>query len=683
MFRLVSRLQQGPPSLKVSRIGRCWESSARFGLNQAASDKILTVSLVGRPNTGKSTLFNRLTKNKRAIVSNIPGTTRDRAEGRGFLGGVPLKIIDTGGLDNRGAFIDDVVHQVDRALVQSDVILFLLDSRTGITSTDRKFAGWIRERVAHLQEERAQRYSTFPTKIILIANKAEGAHQSDYVIDVVSDSYSLGFGEPMLISASHGDGMGDLAQSLLNCARESGCDDGELSESYNGKRKERQILREVRRNYPELLTKDVLENLKDNVNHGDVESPDLSISSKETLSIDDEIASMKTDETMSIPKPKTIEIAIMGKPNVGKSTLLNALVGEDRVITGPTPGLTRDSIYVEWNFSNRPFRLVDTAGLTHLRPSEQLLTGVKERQHMTLVDALGKDAANQKISLPGIRDVDIEEDPSQFSAQIAEFALMSALQSLKFANVVMLVVEASQGKFSKIDLQLARKCLEEGRGLFIAANKVDTLQSQGMSLTQYENQVKEHTSELFREFGKVPVVACSGTTGRSLDRLLRTAIKVHDSWDKRISTGLLNAWLREVSVTAPKARVGDKQLKVKYITQVKSRPPTFSLFCNAEELPSFYERYLRAKIQEEFQLEGVPIRFVVKKSEGNDVKVHLLKQGKHTRRGAGRGESKGKLGKNGKRNTRSVEYYANNGKSNVEERRRRDTRLRKKRNTSR
>lgn len=635
-----------------------WESTKQGFqglLPNSSSQKILTVSLVGRPNTGKSTLFNRLTKSNKAIVSNIPGTTRDRAEGKGYVAGVPIKVYDTGGLDDRGQFIGDVVNQVGRAIAQSDLILFLLDARTGVTATDRKFATWVRETMAAVKQERLERYSPHPTKILLVANKTEGAHSSDFVVEVVSDSFGLGFGEPLLISAIHGDGMGDLGLEVLKLAREYNYDDGETQ--------------------PHLMQ------TMPNIAADPQGSSGLASATAVEDSQDDSIDSFMEDQPEShIPVFKPIELAIMGKPNVGKSTLLNAFIGEDRVITGATPGLTRDSIQVEWTFEHRPFRLIDTAGLTRLRPSEALLAGVKEQQHLTLVDALGRDAANQKITLPGSQEVDIEEDPSQFSAQIAEYALLSALQTLKFTNVVMLVVEATQGQFSKVDLQLARKCLDEGRGLFIAANKVDLLLKQGMTLTQYEKQVKEHAAEYFREFGSIPVVACSGLDNRSLPRLLRTATRVHDSWDRRISTGLLNAWLREVNVTAPKARVGDKQLKVKYITQVKSRPPTFTLFCNADELPTFFERYLRSKIQDEFKLEGVPIRFVVKKSEGNEVKKHLLKQGKHSRRGTGLGEAKGKLGPEGKKNRRTVDFYAKHkSRSDVEQRRRRDTRLRKKR----
>lgn len=592
--------------------------------------KILTVSLVGRPNTGKSTLFNRMTGSKKAIVSNIPGTTRDRTESIGYLSGLPLRVIDTGGLDDRGALIDDVVKQVAAALVKSDVILFMLDSRTGITSTDRSFASWVRETTQKLQSDR-ELLGLNPTKVILVANKTEGGHLSNYVMDIVSDSYSLGLGDPLLISASQGDGIGDLTLALLEIARQNGCEEG--GEELLDSRSRRRLLQHTKE-HPDVY---VDEEVKHSLNSANV--------------IDDLM-----DTSIDAPVSRTIQLAIMGKPNVGKSTLLNALVGEERVITGPTAGLTRDSITVDWSFQGRSFRLVDTAGLTRVRTQDSLLRGITDQKHQTLANSLGKAAAQRNITLPGIQQMDIEADPSQFSTQIAEMALQSALQTLKFANVVMLVVEAQQGQFSKVDLQLARKCLQEGRGVFIAANKVDVLLEKGdVSITQYEKQVRDHTAEYFREFGEVPVVACSGLDSRGLQRLLRTAAQVHDAWDRRISTGTLNSWLREASVTAPSAKVGDKLLKIKYVTQIKSRPPTFKLFCNATELPPFFERYFRHKIQHDFDLKGVPVRFVVTKSEGKEVKKHLLKHGKHSRRGTGRGEAKGKYGAAGKkRRTKKV-----------------------------
>jgi GTPase len=357
----------------------------------------------------------------------------------------------------------------------------------------------------------------------------------------------------------------------------------------------------------------------------------------------------------------------------GKSTLLNSLLGEQRVIAGPTAGLTRDSIAVEWMFRDRTFRLVDTAGLTRLQTNKDLLAGIKEQRKVAMIEKVGRDV-NVKIVLPGIQTLDPEQDPSQWSAQISEYALLSALNACKLSQVVMLVVESDQGKFSKVDLQLARHCLNEGRGVFIAANKCDLLSDKGVSIAEFEKQVSEHTAEYFREFGDIPVVVCSGENNKNLRRLLNTAIEVHDSWSRRISTWVLNKWLKELMVTAPTARAGDKAVHIKYVTQVKARPPTFALFSNVTELPVFLERFLRSRLQQEFRLKGVPIRFIVKKSEGNEVKKHLLKQGKHTRRGTGLGEAKGRVGPK-RDETRSLRKVVDN----TDERRRRDTRLSRKR----
>jgi GTPase len=611
--------------------------------SMSKKNNVLAVTVVGRPNTGKSTLFNRLTKTKKAIVSNVPGTTRDRTEGFGTLIGLPLRVIDTGGFDNRGSIIHQVIKQVEFALVQSDVILFLLDSRSGVTGVDRDFAKWLRESLGKLKEQRSK-YSSYPTKVIVLANKTEGANLSDAVMDTISDAYRLGFGEPLLISASHGDGMGDLGLSLIEIARKYGLDDGELEVEKMQREAIQLSMQSLEQGESETSSK--LQQLKQQLqptpnsiaNNGSIATDlDPTIIPSSSSSTNDE-----NPETQS----RTIQLAIMGKPNVGKSTLLNAMVGEERVITGPTPGLTRDAIHVQWMFQNRPFLLVDTAGLTRLRTDEKLLMGIKESKQLPIHAVLGKALANTSITLPGIQEMKVEEDPSQFSSQISEFALISALNALRFAQVIMIVVEASQGTFSNVDLQLARRCLLEGRGVFIAANKFDTLKTLKISAKEYSQQVKSHTDEYFREFGDVPVVVCSGLHQQNIHSILSTAIQVHDAWEKRISTWILNRWLKELLVTAPTAKHGTKVIKIKYITQAKTRPPTFTLFCNVQELPNYYERYVRSKIQEEFRLTGVPIRFIIKKTEGNRVKKHLLKQGKHTRHGIGRGEKKGKIGPN-------------------------------------
>lgn len=591
-------------------------------------NRVLNVCLVGRPNTGKSTLFNRLTNSRKAIVSNVPGTTRDRREGDGYIAGLPLRVIDTGGLDDRGIVSTSVVKQVEKALVHTDIVLFLLDGRAGVTALDRSFANWIRSTIQSLKLNR-EVVSPHPTQIVLAANKTEGGYMSEFVMNTVADAYSLGFGEPLLISATHGDGMTDLAEVLIDAAKKR----GQLTEAEDHHRRHKQSSRAALDATKPMPIKDS--------EVAAVESIDLSIDVSTDVSTD-ESGNSRQSQTKEERSP-VIQLAIMGRPNVGKSTLLNAMVREERVITGPTPGLTRDAIHVEWTFNGRSFRLVDTAGLTRLQTDKKRLEGVQERKNVSIAETIGKHI-DKSVILPGIHEVDVDEDPSQFSAQISEMALISALNALRFAQVVMIVVEASQGKFSKIDLQLARKCLEEGRGVFIAANKFDIAASKGVTAKEYERQVMEHTDEYFREFGKVPVIVCSGTLGKGVSMLLKTAIAVHDSWDKRISTWVLNNWLKDLLVATPPPRVGEKALKVKYMTQLKTRPPQFALFTNMLAVPQSFERFLRSRLQTDFKLRGVPIRFIVRKAKGNEVKRHLLAQGKHSRRGVGKGESKGRVG---------------------------------------
>ena len=337
---------------------------------------------------------------------------------------------------------------------------------------------------------------------------------------------------------------------------------------------------------------------------------------------------------------------------------------------------------MEWKFRDRNFRLVDTAGLSRVRTDQRLLSREADRKFQTKVDSQGLSSTSRpsnrnrisRVKLPGTENLNPEEDPSQFSTNISEMALISALNALKFAQVVLLVVEGSQGKFSKVDLQLAHKCLEEGRGLVIAANKRDIVKKTSqLTPEQYEEGVTVHCDAFLKEFGNIPVVSCCGTgpDKGGLDRLLKTVINTHDAWSKRISTWVLNKWLKDTLIVHQPPRISGKALSLKYITQVKNRPPAFALFCNAHSLPGFFERFLRNKLQSDFKLEGIPVRFTVKKTRGNVVNRKLLKQGKHTRRGVAKGEG------------RSVRSEARRSYSGImksklrDDRRRRDSRLRK------
>ena len=608
-------------------------------LSTVEPKKILTLAIIGRPNTGKSTLYNRLTSSRMAIVSSVPGTTRDRRQGKGSLAGLPMTIVDTGGLDDRGAVSLQIQDQVEKALLDADVVLFMLDAKTGVTSLDQHFARWLRRRMGPLGEK----------KVVVVANKTEGAHLSSHVMDALDGALRLGLGEPVPISASHGDGMADLAVTLLAMARERGFEDGD------------EMGRKVRGSARSALASatDALPGSPET--DGDAPAKCDAHPANQAITLED----------------RTIQLAVMGRPNVGKSTLINAFLGDDRLITGPTPGLTRDAIHVEWTYSDRNFRLVDTAGLTRLRPDKTLLSAAEEHRRAAVIESSGPSGYSQPgrpVSLPGIDLMNPELDPSQFSFQVSEFALISALNALRFAQVVLLVVDGAQGKFSAVDIQLARKCLEEGRALVIAGNKKDLVLARGVSSNAYEAGIRRHSEEFFREFGDVPIITCSALTGNSTKRLLDTVLEVHDAWSKRVPTWVLNKWIKDVMVTAAPPRAGGKALKLKYMTQIKSRPPTFALFCNADELPGFFERFLRSRLQTDFSLKGVPIRFEVRKTQGAAVQASLLKQGKQTRRGVGHGEGRG-VGPN----KRDLPIQLQRARKMQDVRRRRDTRLRNQR----
>ena len=359
--------------------------------------KRLSIALVGRPNVGKSSLFNRLTGTKSAIVSSVPGTTRDRKVGAGNLVGLPFQVVDTGGLDDRGAVSVSIQEQVQQAMHTADVVLFMLDGKAGVTSLDHHFAKWLRKRTGEAAATGSSNGigSSVGKEILLLVNKTEGAHLSDRVLDTISDALRLGLGEPLPVSATHGDGLADLATTLIRLAAERGCDTGDGAAR-----------------------------------------PVVAHDGPITL------------------EERVVQLAIMGRPNVGKSSMLNAFLGEERVIVGPTPGLTRDAISVEWQFRERLFRLVDTAGLTRIRTDKALLHSPLEAARRTTQDRTGSDKGlalaapaaaskvNRSVELPGIDLMQPDEDPSQFSHQVSEMALISALNALRFAQVVLIVIGA-------------------------------------------------------------------------------------------------------------------------------------------------------------------------------------------------------------------------------------------------
>ncbi|MEQ1651833.1 MAG: ribosome biogenesis GTPase Der [Hyphomicrobium sp.] len=451
------------------------------------------VAIVGRPNVGKSTLFNRLTGSRAALVSDIPGLTRDRREGVADLGGgVEVRLVDTAGLEEApsGSIADRMRKQSEKAIDDADLILFVVDARAGVTPADSGFA-------------RLTRNSGKP--VILVANKAEGHKGTDGFYD----AFSLGFGDPLAISAEHGEGIGDLTAEVASALG---------------------LRLPVRK-------------------RRDRDAP-----------IEDDI------EDAPEEKKKPVRVAIVGRPNAGKSTLVNALLGEDRMITGPEPGLTRDSVPSDIDYKGRPIRLIDTAGLR--------------------------------------RKVRITELAEKLSAS-------DAVRTIRFAEVVVLLIDAEH-PFEKQDLTIGSMVTEEGRALVIAINKWDLVQDKQKTL----RDLRETVGESLAQVPGVALVTISARGEKGLDQLMAAIVKTYETWNRRISTPNLNRWLAEaLSQHAPPAAAG-RRIKIRYMTQASTRPPTFVAFCQrAEAMPKSYLKYLSNSLREAFDLPGVPIRFNLRKGE--------------------------------------------------------------------
>lgn len=437
-----------------------------------------TVAIVGRPNVGKSTLFNRLVGRRLALVDPTPGLTRDRREGEASLAGLKFRVIDTAGYEEGDpeSLSARMWRQTEMAIAEADLSLLVIDAKLGVTPTDEAFA-------------RLVRASKKP--VVLVANKCEGRNSDSGFYD----SYSLGLGDPVAISAEHNLGLADLHEALWAYV-------------------------------------------------GDAEH---------------EVAARGAEGPL--------KLAIIGKPNVGKSTLLNQLVGYERMLTGPEPGLTRDAIAVQWEYEGKSVQLVDTAGMRR----------------------------SAKVDQP-----------------LEEMAVEDSRRALGFAQVVAVVLDGTE-PMARADLSIAALAVEEGRAVVIVVNKADVIEDRGKALAE----LRERLADSLSQVRGVPVVMLSARTGTGVEKLMPTVLATYERWNRNIPTGELNRWLEDVvgrnSPPSPQGR----PIRLRYMTQVASRPPRFVLFTSRpKDLPDSYIRYVVNDLREQFDLEGVPIRMTVRRSPG-------------------------------------------------------------------
>jgi GTPase len=442
------------------------------------------VAIVGRPNVGKSTLFNRLVGRRAALVDDQPGVTRDWREGDARLGDLVFTVVDTAGLqDASPASLSGRMLAHTRAAISGcDVILFVIDARTGPTPDDRTFAEVVR---------RSQK----PT--LLIANKDEGGAGEAGALE----SYSLGLGDPILLSAEHGEGLGDLYDALRAA----------------------------------------------------LPSPTLPLNEEASLG-----PPLAADEGR-----RAIRVAVVGRPNSGKSTLVNRLVGQERLLTGPEPGLTRDAIAVDMTWGGGTFRIYDTAGLR--------------------------------------RRAKVDE-------KLEKLSVADALRAIRFADVVVLLMDAEHA-FEDQDLRIADLVEREGRAVVLALNKWDLIEPSPGAIAAR----REEANHWLPQLQGVPVVVTSGLLGEGLDWLMQAVVESYAVWNRRIPTAALNRWLPARIAEHPPPAVSGRRVKLNYMTQPKARPPTFVLFCSrADAVPDAYRRYLVNALRRDFNLPGVPIRLTLR-----------------------------------------------------------------------
>ena len=435
-----------------------------------------TVAIVGRPNVGKSTLFNRLVGRKLALVHDLPGVTRDRREGEARLLGLEFRVIDTAGYEDEdpASLPGRMRAQTEAAVREADVVLFLIDAREGVTPLDEEIARWLR---------------AGKSPVVVAANKAEGRGGEAGRLE----AYRLGLGEPIAISAEHGEGVADLFDLL-----------------------------------------------RPHVEHEHYET---------------------AAEEAEHPAP--LHLAIVGRPNAGKSTLINRMIEQERLLTGPEAGITRDSIAIDWHWKGRPVRLVDTAGM-------------RKR--------------------------------AKVDEKLERLAVADARRAIDFAEVVILLLDATRGLEAQ-DLRIAEQVVEEGRALIVAINKWDVAENASALF----NGIKAALEEGLAQIKGIPVLTVSGKTGKGIDQMLQAAFELREQWSRRIGTGELNRWFESAIEANPPPAPKGKRIKLRYITQVKSRPPSFVLFgTRTSELPESYRRYLLNSMRRDLGLGPVPLRLTLR-----------------------------------------------------------------------
>jgi GTP-binding protein len=464
---------------------------------------MFTLALVGRPNVGKSTLFNRIAGKKLAIVDDTPGVTRDWRDAEGNLFDRTFRVIDTAGLEESfdSSIQGRMRKQTEHALNEADAILFMIDGRAGITPLDEHFAQWLRRR---------------KIPVILAVNKAEN---DKVVATAMGEAYSLGLGTPICISAEHNEGMEELYHAL---------------EPF----------------FPEEEEVEEEESDRDNFdNIDDIEGDE-----------DFEFVQEELDPE------KPLKVAIVGRPNVGKSTLLNAIVEDQRVMTGPEAGITRDAITVDWEYNDRKFKLVDTAGM---------------------------------------------RKTARVHDNIEKMSVEDSMRAIRLAQVVVLVIDGTD-PMEKQDVQIASHVLEEGRALVIAVNKWDEVEGREGVLEDLQYKF----SIALAQVKDIPYQTISAKNGKNINKLLDRVEWTYGYWTKRVKTAGLNQWLAKMESQNPAPLVSGRSNRLKYITQIKTRPPTFALWvARPDRLPDSHKRFIINGLRRDYDIPGVPVRLLVRKSK--------------------------------------------------------------------